>query len=52
MKIFTALKNLLSKPKRAVFSLEEYKQEAAIRLGRAQFEKLLKKGLSIPVAVL
>lgn len=52
MKIFTALRNLVTKPHKALISIEDYKQEALIRQGRIQFEKLLQKGLSVPVALL
>jgi hypothetical protein len=52
MKIFTVLTHFIKKPAKALSSLEDYKQEALIRQGRMQFEKLMQKGLSIPVALL
>jgi len=52
MKIFAALRNLVSKPQKALLSIDDYKQEALIRQGRLQFEKLIKKGLNIPVALM
>lgn len=33
-------------------SLAQYKQEVLIRQGKIQFEKLLQKGLQVPVALL
>jgi hypothetical protein len=35
-----------------VKSIEDYKQELLIQLGREQFKKLADKGLSLPIAVL
>lgn len=59
MNIVTALRNALRKPTkvlpagRQVFSsIDDYKQDALIRTGRIQFERLLKKGLQIPVVLL
>ncbi len=53
MKLLTALRNLVAhKPQKALSTIEDYKQEALIRQGRAQFEKLMQKGLSIPVVLL
>lgn len=52
MKILTALRNSLRKPTKVLSSLDDYKQDALIKQGKIQFEKLLKKGLSVPVALL
>lgn len=52
MKLLSALVTILRKPTKALSTLEDYKQEALMKQGRLQFEKLLKKGLSIPVALL
>ncbi|HEX7041857.1 MAG TPA: hypothetical protein VF189_01275 [Patescibacteria group bacterium] len=53
MNIFTALFGVLSGHKRMVRkSLDEYKQEVLLRQGKAQFEKLVKKGLSVPIVLL
>ncbi len=53
MKILSALQNLFAaKPTRVLRSIDDYKQEALLRQGKLQFEKLMKKGLSIPVALL
>ncbi|HSD98766.1 MAG TPA: hypothetical protein VLB73_03655 [Patescibacteria group bacterium] len=52
MKIITALFNTLHKPTKVLSSLDDYKQAALIKQGRTQFEKLLKKGLAVPVVLL
>lgn len=52
MKIFSALFRSLRRPERVLSSLDDYKQAALIKQGRMQFEKLLKKGLAVPVALL
>ena len=52
MKIFTALLKSLQRPTKVLSSIDDYKQDALIKQGRMQFEKLLKKGLSVPVALL
>ncbi len=40
------------KPRRNTRSLEDFKQEALFLQGKAQFEKLLQKGLQLPIALL
>ena len=53
MNIFTALFATLSGHKKLVRkSIEDYKQEVLLRQGKAQFEKLMKKGLSVPIVML
>lgn len=52
MKIFTAIANFVRRPTKVLSSLDDYKQDALIKQGRRQFEKLLQKGLSVPVVLL
>lgn len=53
MKIFTALFGALAGHKKmARKTIEDYKQEVLLRQGKAQFERLLQKGLQIPVVLL
>ena len=52
MKIFAALFKSLRKPTKVLSSIDDYKQEALIKAGKLQFEKLIQKGLSIPVVLL
>lgn len=52
MKIITAIRNIITRPHKALSSLDDYKQDALMRQGKIQFEKLMQKGLSIPVALL
>lgn len=53
MKFLKSLLGTLSqRKKQAGKTLEQYKQDVLIRQGKVQFEKLMQKGLSIPVAIL
>lgn len=53
MKIVTALLSLVSSQRKAARkTLDQYKQEVLVRQGKIQFEKLLQKGLQVPVALL
>lgn len=53
MKLFTALFGAPSSHKKVVRkTIEDYKQEVLLRQGKAQFEKLVQKGLQIPIVLL
>lgn len=53
MKFFAALSTLFAGRKKAVRkTIADYQQEVLVRQGRVQFEKLMQKGLSIPVVLL
>lgn len=46
------LSSFFSNHKRKFKTIEEYKQELLIKQGKDQFNTLIRKGLSIPVALL
>ncbi|MGH7246242.1 MAG: hypothetical protein ACREGI_04910 [Candidatus Levyibacteriota bacterium] len=53
MNIIATIKSILSKqPQTVEKPIADYKQELLFRQGKEQFEKLLQRGLRVPVALL